>query len=149
MNIDRFIEQEVERQGFDPRTHAFNARVVGMRRAYDYAQDSRLKTVDERDILVIARHIEPERNRRGYRQTPAFIRDGWKPVVDWRSIPESMRALAEEGRDLTPIEFYTEFELVHPFLDGNGRAGAIIYNWLSGTLDDPTAPDDVFKEGEE
>jgi hypothetical protein len=35
---------------------------------------------------------------------------------------------------------YLTFEHVHPFPDGNGRTGKIIYNWVRGSLDEPEFP---------
>jgi fido (protein-threonine AMPylation protein) len=42
-----------------------------------------------------------------------------------------------------PIEFFREFELVHPFVDGNGRTGAILYNAMLNTMLTPTDPPDL------
>ncbi|KKK59797.1 hypothetical protein LCGC14_3030760, partial [marine sediment metagenome] len=126
-------------------------RISWMEMAWEYAQgQSRIKTRPTLgDILMLARYVEPGRNQRGFRETPVFIYEGWRPTIDWRSVPESVQALMEHGEELTPLEFYVEFEVIHPFADGNGRVGAILYNWLRGTLDRPETPADVFSREHE
>ena len=44
------------------------------------------------------------------------------------------------GPPLTAQSLYVLFEKIHPRVNGNGREGKIIFNWLSGTLDCPTFP---------
>lgn len=39
-----------------------------------------------------------------------------------------------------PACAYFAFEHIHPFADGNGRTGKVIYNWLRESLDVPTFP---------
>lgn len=40
---------------------------------------------------------------------------------------------------------YFSFEHVHPFPDGNGRSGKIVYNWIRGTLDEPEFPPNFWR----
>ena len=150
-HIRYFIRREVKRQGFDLNAQEGVTRISWMEMAWEYAQgQSRIKTRPTLgDILMLARYVEPGRNQRGFRETPVFIYEGWRPTIDWRSVPESVQALMEHGEELTPLKFYVEFEVIHPFADGNGRVGAILYNWLRGTLNEPETPADVFSREHE
>ncbi len=77
-----------------------------------------------------------------------FIRKG--PVVinnrsvgpDYREIPRLMEIVfsKETLNALDPTQVYIEFEEIHPFLDGNGRVGLILFNALKGTMENPTRP---------
>lgn len=40
--------------------------------------------------------------------------------------------------------FYFEYEQIHPFSDGNGRTGKILYNYLLDSMDDPVLPPNFF-----
>jgi hypothetical protein len=88
--------------------------------------------------------VEPEKNEMGVRIVPVTIGG-----ILTGSYPEyiirNLEMLLEAQYNLTPAEFYKEFEEIHPFVDGNGRVGDILYNYLSGTLDNPTLPPDFWK----
>lgn len=56
-----------------------------------------------------------------------------------------MQSWSENVDKMGPEEAYHQFEEIHPFVDGNGRVGKIIYNWKAKTLENPTFPS-TYKE---
>lgn len=55
----------------------------------------------------------------------------------YRAEPDS---LVKSPEDM----FYKMYEEIHPFSDGNGRTGKILYNYLCGTLENPIWPPNFF-----
>lgn len=62
---------------------------------------------------------------------------GNQPTADFKAVPEQMKKLLAWLNDeikkkhyppLLALQFYTRFEKIHPFLDGNGRVGRILLN---------------------
>jgi hypothetical protein len=105
---------------------------------HDY---TRQITVD--DILALGQLVEPTKNNSTYfRRIPVTIGEA---VISWETIDHSLFSLLKNQENVTPTEFYQEFETIHPFEDGNGRVGAILYNWLRCSLDFPTIPPEYKK----
>jgi Fic family protein len=98
--------------------------------------------IDIFSIRMLAGRIDPIANTGGrFRTGPAVFMDGGSAVAA-DLIGGALDYLLSNLRihGLTPAEFYCELMWVHPFRDGNGRVGALIYNWLNGTLDNPVDP---------
>ena len=88
--------------------------------------------------------VEPRVNKGGFRLTNVVV--GGK-VIGWQHIRQQMDNLIAAQDDLSPVEFYREFEEIHAGSDGNGRVGSLLFNYLQDTLAKPVAPPDVFGVG--
>lgn len=85
--------------------------------------------------------VEPVKNKGGFRQTNVVVAG---KAIGWENIPRQMENLLAAQNELSPVEFYREFEEIHAGADGNGRVGSLLFNYLQGTLAKPVAPPDVF-----
>lgn len=120
-----------------------NVSVLSMFRAYRMAV--KMKTFD---ILFTTRSIEylgneVKHSNMGFRVTPVTFQNGEKGIR-YSLISRSIENLCQAKETLTPEEWYFEFEKIHPFNDGNGRTGAILYNILAGTINNPIVPPNMF-----
>lgn len=138
MTIIEYVTEEVERQGHDTTRVDGLQRVGWMLDAWAYALRSVHAKPVMGDAIVLGILIEPVKNEKGTRMVP--VRVGNRMCPAWDAISDSLSSLFQHGSDLTPIEFYKQFEEIHPFVDGNGRTGKILLNWLNGTLLEPVFP---------
>lgn len=99
---------------------------------------------DLRDVLELGRLVEPEVNKDGFRKVG--VRVGWSVKGPWQQVPRQIDNLLDACGRLSPSEWYRQYEEVHPFRDGNGRTGSLLFNWLSGTLANPSVPPNFWDD---
>jgi hypothetical protein len=150
LGIIRYCAEECARQ------HSGELSVYNMCNAWDYMQsvhDTDPVFLDIGLIEHIGILVEPIKNDRGIRRIPIYVGNQWEMVekAPWERVRELLTLLLTSYYDgtLQPVgtksktredQFYYEYENIHPFVDGNGRSGKILYNYLCNSLDVPHLP---------
>lgn len=133
--IVRYCAEEVERQGRSP------VHVADMVDAWLYAMGA-----DWSDPLAVIQRcgqlIEPTKNDGGWRR--CGVRVGRHIAPPAGEVPTRMARFAEMMTEMSPAEAYREYQMIHAFVDGNGRVGKIIFNHLNGSLASPILPPNFF-----
>ena len=127
---------------------------VGMRElgylleAYEWlAEKAEHLTVTVEVFEVLGSFVEPGKNRAGFRKVPVTFANGGSSA-NASMIPDLLENVVEAIKDFHKIPptgptvemahvITKEFLWIHPFVDGNGRCGWLLLNYLLGTLDDP------------
>lgn len=132
--IVKFCSEEIARQQDGP------LEVGYMFDAWGYALYHNPATLTDQFIRDIGFLVKPSVNAGGYRTYP--IRIGYEVRDNHLYISRQLDGLIDaynEGRVDAQV-LYEEYEIIHPFGDGNGRSGKILFNWANGTLLDPQMP---------
>lgn len=134
--VIEYITEEVWRQGHDVNALDGIERVGWMTEAWAYAlgqaasedEEDRIPTVV--DVLALGQMIEPHKNKNGLRKVHVRVGDR-RGLPDPKHVKSLLTELMDEV-DIRkrPLDFYFAFENIHPFVDGNGRTGKILLNWL-------------------
>lgn len=125
------IECEKQRSGERSVAHMVNG--------WSYCWDKRNETPPTNEFIqLLGWLVEPRTNRVGvYRKTRVGVqdRDGWHPKAEPDQVPRLMDLLIGSWSELSAEEWYFEYEEIHPFGDGNGRTGNLLYNLHRGSLE--------------
>ena len=147
MRVIEYITEEVSRQGHNVFVLDGIERVGWMLDAWSYAMGEPLpgRGPTTSDVERLGKMVERNKNMEGFRT--CGVRVGSRVCPPWPEVVPQLKALLRKWSELLPIDLYKEFELIHPFVDGNGRTGKILLNWRNGTLLDPIfPPNDLFGE---
>jgi hypothetical protein len=146
--VAQFIVEEVVRQGYGPKNlHQFGRMCAGMGMGWERAMDLAAPkgyTAPEIEGIILDLHSRVHPDLAGAGEwRKVGVRVGNRICPPWNEIPTLMN---EWAMQLIAKKFqsndaaYVAFEMIHPFADGNGRTGKILFNWLNGTLDEPILP---------
>ncbi len=118
--------------------------IIGHRKAFDFMlsheDDISRKFIYQLHSMVMKDTISPEFKEQigNYRNVQVFIRGlDWTPPNP-KDVPSDMKTLLtwySKNKDnvhplITAIYFHVGFEVIHPFIDGNGRVGRLLLNFI-------------------
>ncbi len=145
MDVLDYVVSETERQSGTTRE------AVGMLRAYDLFVEAHQRKAPITESLVLG-STSFINGLNGYRAVPAVFNQGMPALPPGDVLRQAMRRWYEMLDSLvsvpgyhnqfdTPREvadyFTLEFLQIHPFADGNGRIGSLVWNFLNNTLYKP------------
>lgn len=123
-----YIERVYDYQSYEDATKAWEY----LRRCDDLTDE-----VVRRTHKMLMRRQKLRKDELGeYRKrNVGVIHDGkMRKCPDWNVVPSLMwHWLFEACRKspvIEPIKLHVEYELIHPFIDGNGRTGRMFLNWM-------------------
>lgn len=135
--------------------------VAWMVEGWAYAMAHRSRPPTYGDVLLLGRLVEPRKAATGTRRYDVQV--GTNVKMPWEHVDDALRRLVSAQPIPDPVvafplrpeqgeraqdyaarcdAWYRDYEDVHPFADGNGRTGSLLFNWHMRSLPEPVHPPD-------
>jgi hypothetical protein len=117
---------------------------IGMSMAWYYTWElsKRTSKIEEANLSQMIAFV---RNKVvNYRSLPVMFANG-NEGLNPQFISRQVKLLVKNQKNMSPEEIYTYLIEIHPWDDGNGRVGELVYNFFNSTIADPVHPPQSYK----
>jgi Fic family protein len=109
-------------------------------KAWNYVEENKIRLPNHKDLLklheLVNKDIEDDETLGKLKEVQNYIGDVY--TTSYLFVEERMDALlswikkafAEVDDFEVAFQSHAQFEIIHPFVDGNGRVGRLLLNWL-------------------
>lgn len=134
LHIVHFCAKECKRQ------RSRELSVARMVDAWAYLKEKDPLDLHLAEVLTVGFLVDPRNT--GVRKVGVTVAMNSKLRPEF--VPKQLEKLVANYKSIHPDDFFYEFEEIHPFIDGNGRSGNLLWNFMKYSLDDPSYPPDFW-----